>query len=224
MAMEFPTIDDAKLRSAGSVLLVKHEGTLQILLGKRNKPGKTEHETFSIFHGNIIRNHWRFDEDALGACKRNLVWEMTLLEGDPKSVSRTIRDDKNPYREEQERVLAFINGLRPVGILKNRDWENNQRPNFVFVVDYESVEPYINNFEKFKSKKQWRPEMSELKLFDVHELVGAIENQVELEDDPVNLIPFNKHMMHGSYHLYDAFTRTIAVSMKDFKDILLANS
>ena len=76
--------DMTKVKSAGSVLLVKKDGEFALLLGRRNKSERPESGTWGSFHGNIIKRGEINDATALEASKRNLVWEIIGLEGDPK--------------------------------------------------------------------------------------------------------------------------------------------
>lgn len=205
-------IDDGKLRSSGSIVLVKDGLVIKILLGVRNKPGRNEDKTLSSFHGNIIRRGGIDDKDALDACKRNLLWELLLIEGDHKRA------------DLDEDAKSFLGSLKVLGMLKNRSWETDQRPNFVFMIDREKAAQLIGAYEGkvlIKSKtSKWPPEFNALHLVDARALLEAIERQIALDSDPENLIKYGKFTECENKTIYDAFTRTIAVSKDQFLKIL----
>lgn len=218
----FGEIDYAKLKSAGSYLLVKKEGKWYFLLGERNKPGKNEHQTLTSFHGNIIRENHIYDDTALDACRRNLFWELMLLEGDPKYVS--VDDDEDELRIRKSKAKEFLDNLRPVATLKNRNWENEQRPSFVFVVDYDSVKDFVSGFAKNLCKNKWLPELSGLQLIDAAHLIEAIQAQVAKDQDQKNLITYGKFTHCDGFKIYDACSRTLAVEMEKVKKIIAEGS
>lgn len=215
-AMDKEIIDVSKVVSSGSIVLVKHEGFLKILLGQRNKPGKDEHGTWASFHGNIIKGREINDLDALEAAKRNLVWEMMKLEGDPKKFP--IAEKGSEIYNRQLRAYEFINKLSPYSFLKNNDWENKQRPNFVFVVDYEDIKEIMDNFADNEKYKKWPSEISTLQLFDILEIIKAISVGKAKHNGEV---PYGQFIQYADHQLYDAFARTIAVSFDEFTQIVL---
>lgn len=205
-------IDDAKLKSSGSYLLTKKDNELYVVLGQRNKPGKNEDKTLSSFHGNIIRKDGIYDRNALEASKRNLAWEFLLVEGDPKNFSPT------------SLAKQFLDTLEPVGMLKNRNWSEQQRPNFIYVVSYESIKNDLENFEGKVLRKaetsKWPPELTSLKLIKASELIEEIEKQIQEDNDEKDLITYGKFTKCNGHKIYDACSRTIAASLNEFKRIV----
>jgi hypothetical protein len=205
-------IDDAKLKSSGSILLVDDGESLKLLLGVRNKPSRNEHGTLSSFHGNIIRQNGIYDSNAFDACKRNLLWELLLVDGDPK------RDDLDQEAKE------FFNSLEFLGVLKNKAWDHDQRPNFVFKVEYAKVNKIMSSFsqrllDKAKRSK-WPAEISGLVLIDAQALLDAIQEQVKSDNDKENLITYGKFTVCQGQKIYDALSRTIAYSVDQFSQIM----
>src|SRR5580704_1402465 len=104
--IQFYDLNNHKVESVGSILLVEEQGELYFLLGKLNMAIEEGIPTYNLFYGDKIREasypeYAQFsDETALEASKRVLAWHFIGLTGDPRLYDIPAGDKVDDTRRE----------------------------------------------------------------------------------------------------------------------------
>ena len=122
-------------------------------------------------------------------------------------------------QEKQRQAKNFINNLSPVGMLRNVSWEKDQRPSYIYMVNFDDIKEFIDNRADNLKNKKWPAEIDELCFVNAANLVDALSDHAS-KFPHADKIAYGDFIEFEGMKIYDAFARTVINSLSEIRTVL----